>query len=81
MTANEPAPASEQSQPRVVRLPGFTAGQAVGLGDAIKKATSLAGIRPCGSCLERAARLNRWLVLSGKRSDFLPDGRKAARDL
>ena len=67
MTTNEPSPAPEQSGPRVVRLPGFTAGQAVGLGDAIKKATSLAGIRPCGACLERAARLNRWLVLSGKR--------------
>ena len=67
MTVNERAPAAERSGPRVVRLPGFTAGQAVGLGDAIKKATSLAGIRPCGACLERAARLNRWLVLSGKR--------------
>jgi hypothetical protein len=50
-----------------VRLPGFTADTEVGLGDVIKRATSLAGIRPCGSCLERADRLNRWMVFSGLR--------------
>ena len=53
--------------PRRVRLPGFTADTEVGLGDVIKRATSLAGIRPCGSCLERAASLNRWMVFSGRR--------------
>ena len=50
-----------------VRLPGFTAETEVGLGDVIKRATSLIGIRPCGSCLERAASLNRWIALSGRR--------------
>jgi hypothetical protein len=37
------------------------------LGDVINRATSRAGIRPCGSCLERAARLNRWVVFTGRR--------------
>jgi hypothetical protein len=55
------------STPRRVRLPGFVAETEVGLGDVIKRATSLAGIRPCGSCLERAASLNRWMVFSGRR--------------
>jgi hypothetical protein len=50
-----------------VRLPGFIAETEVGLGDVIKRATSLAGIRPCGSCRERAASLNRWMVFSGRR--------------
>ena len=53
--------------PHRVRLPGFIADAEVGLGDVIKRATSLAGIRPCGSCLERAANLNRWMVFSGRR--------------
>jgi hypothetical protein len=53
--------------PHRVRLPGFIVETEVGLGDVIKRATSLAGIRPCGPCLERAASLNRWLVFSGRR--------------
>lgn len=56
-----------RSAPHRVRIPGFTAETEVGLGDVIKRATSLAGIRSCGSCSERAARLNRWLVFSGRR--------------
>jgi hypothetical protein len=53
--------------PHHVRLPGFLADTEVGLGDVIKRATSLAGIRPCGSCRERAASLNRWMVFHGRR--------------
>jgi hypothetical protein len=53
--------------PHRVRLPGFIADTEVGLGEVIKRATLLAGIRPCGSCLERAAALNRWMVFSGRR--------------
>jgi hypothetical protein len=53
--------------PHRVRLPGFSADTEVGLGDVIKRTTSLAGIRACGSCLERAASLNRWMVFSGRR--------------
>jgi hypothetical protein len=50
-----------------VSIPGFNAETEVGLGDVIKRATSLSGIRPCGACSERAASLNRWLVFSGRR--------------
>jgi len=53
--------------PRRVRLPGFITETDVGLGDVIKRATSLVGIRPCGSCLERAANLNRRMVIAGRR--------------
>jgi hypothetical protein len=61
---------ADQDRPAVthrVRLPGFTAETEVGLGNVIKRATSLAGIRPCGSCRERATSLNRWMVFSGRR--------------
>jgi hypothetical protein len=57
----------EGPTPHRVRLPGFTAETEVGLGDVIKRATSAAGIRPCSSCLQRAASLNRWVVFSGRR--------------
>jgi hypothetical protein len=50
-----------------VRLPGFISDEEVGFGDAIKRATSSAGIRPCGGCGRRAAALNRWLTFSGRR--------------
>ena len=49
------------------RIPGFNADAEVGLGDVIKRATSLVGIRPCGPCGKRAASLNHWLVFSGRR--------------
>ena len=53
-----------ERQPYRVRLPGFVKDEEVGLGDAIKRATSSAGIRPCGGCLGRAATLNRWMVFT-----------------
>lgn len=56
-----------RSMPHRARIPGFNAETEIGLGDVIKRTTSAAGIRPCGSCTERAARLNRWLVFSGRR--------------
>jgi hypothetical protein len=51
-------------KPRRVRLPGFLVEEEIGLGDAIKRATSAVGIRPCGGCEKRAAALNRWFVFS-----------------
>jgi hypothetical protein len=44
-----------------VRLPGFLIENDVGLGDVIKRASSLAGIRSCAGCERRAAVLNGWL--------------------
>jgi len=52
---------------RALRLPGFINDDEVGLGDAIKRATSSIGIKPCGGCGRRAAALNGWLVFSGRR--------------
>jgi hypothetical protein len=57
-----------KSQPYRVRLPGFArSAQDVGLGDAVRRATSTVGIRHCGGCKRRAAALNRWMVFSGRR--------------
>lgn len=57
-----------ERKPQRVRLPGFVSDQDVGLGDAIKRATSTVGIRSCGGCEGRAAALNRWFVFSGRRT-------------
>jgi hypothetical protein len=53
----------QPSHPREIRLPGFIH-EEVGLGDVIKRATSTVGIKPCAPCAERAARLNRRIVIS-----------------
>lgn len=58
----------DERQPHRVRLPGFIGDDDVGLGDAIKRATSAVGVRPCGRCHDRAAQLNRWLVFSHRPS-------------
>ncbi len=51
-----------------LRLPGFIAGEEIGLGDVIKRATSYIGIRPCGGCERRANVLNRWMAITGRHS-------------
>ncbi|SOD41686.1 hypothetical protein [Nitrosovibrio sp. Nv4] len=51
-----------------VRLPGFIADEEIGLGDAVKRATSFFGIQPCRGCARRAAALDRWLVFINRRS-------------
>ena len=58
----------DERPPHHVRLPGFISEQQVGLGDAIKRATSYVGIKPCGGCEGRAAALNRWVVFGPGRS-------------
>jgi hypothetical protein len=61
-------PAREGKVPaQAFRLPGFINDDDVGLGDAIKRATSYIGIKPCGGCGRRAAALNQWFVFSGRR--------------
>lgn len=62
--ADRKAGEKRERQPYRVRLPGFVKEEEVGLGDVIKRATSSAGIRPCGGCLGRAATLNRWMVFT-----------------
>jgi hypothetical protein len=62
-------PAKEGNpQPHRVRLPGFLAEHDIGLGDVFGKAARYVGLRPCGGCAHRAAALNRWFVVSGRRS-------------
>jgi len=51
-----------------VRLPVFISDEPVGLGDVIKRATTSIGIKPCGGCAERAARLNSRVMFVGKRT-------------
>jgi len=58
---------NKERPPRSVFLPGFITDEQIGLGDAIKRATSYLGIKPCGGCERRAAVLNRWMVLTGQR--------------
>jgi len=57
--------ATGRDGPRRMRLPGFVPDEPVGLGDAVKRVTSAVGIRPCGRCVERARRLNNWMVFMG----------------
>jgi hypothetical protein len=54
----------DQHVPHRMRIPGFITDTDVGLGEVIKKATSTAGIRPCGGCAQRAQRLNNWMTFS-----------------
>jgi hypothetical protein len=39
----------------------------IGLGDIVKRATGAMGIQPCQKCHERAARLNQWVSITGRR--------------
>jgi hypothetical protein len=59
--------APTNGRPNRVRLPGFITDEDIGLGDVIKRATYRLGIKPCGGCEGRAAALNRWLVVGGRR--------------
>ena len=65
--ATAAGPHGGRRQPYRVRLPGFVSDEEVGLGEVIKRATSSVGFRPCGGCAQRAAALNQWLVVSGRR--------------
>jgi hypothetical protein len=64
MQKAKPEQQQAQREPHRVRLPGFLVEEEVGLGDVIKRASSSAGIKPCGGCAARAARLNRWMVFT-----------------
>jgi hypothetical protein len=59
-----PKPQDRPRRPRQVRLPGFISDEPVGLGDVIKRATTVVGIKPCSSCAKRAARLNSVVVFT-----------------
>lgn len=58
--------AERTRRPSRVTLPAFINEEDIGLGDAVKRVTYAAGMRPCRGCERRAAVLNRWLVLTGR---------------
>jgi hypothetical protein len=51
-----------ERQPHHVRLPGFVIDEEIGLGDAIKRAASYFGARPCRACEQRRVAFNRWMT-------------------
>jgi len=63
----EVEPVSDQPPSLRVRLPGFIIDEHVGLGTVVKRVTSTFGIRPCGACEQRAAKLNGWIGFTGSR--------------
>jgi hypothetical protein len=63
-------PASDEPAKRQahrVRLPGFIAGEEIGLGAVIQRTATYIGIRSCQGCARRAAALDRWMVFSAPR--------------
>jgi hypothetical protein len=54
---------------RVIRVPVPLVSNEIGLGDAIKRVTSAVGVRPCAPCEQRAAALNRRIVIKGRAVD------------
>ena len=48
-----------------IRVPGVR--KKIGLGDAIERATSAVGLRPCPRCKKRAQWLNERIVLEPRR--------------
>lgn len=65
-TRPNPSTSNIRREPRQVRLPGFISEDAIGLGDVIKRATSLVGIKPCGGCARRAETLNSRVRFTGR---------------
>lgn len=63
---NDDRSKQEDVTPHRIRIPGFIGEQEIGLGDAIKRATSAIGVRPCKPCANRAARLNGWVTFTGR---------------
>jgi hypothetical protein len=53
-----------EPKPYRIRLPGFVGDQEIGLGDVIKKGISYLGIKACGGCEARRAKLNRRVVFT-----------------
>jgi hypothetical protein len=45
----------------------FVSDEPVGLGHVIKRATSAIGVRPCGGCTQRAARLDSRVAFTGRK--------------
>lgn len=57
----------QSQQPTRVRIPGFITEHDLGLGEALQRITTYFHIPACDGCARRAAVLNRWMTLSGRR--------------
>jgi len=62
----DPIEEGGEHTPFEIRLPGFSAEKAIGLGDTLKRVSAAIGVRPCGGCGRRAEALNRRVVLTGR---------------
>ena len=60
----ESTPADDARARHRVRLPRFVSSTPIGLGDVVKRVTTAVGVKPCGPCEQRAARMNEWLRLT-----------------
>ena len=65
--AKDDEPDSKKQLPHLVRLPGFILDEDIGLGSVVKRVTTTFGIRTCGGCEKRAAKLDRWLRFKSSR--------------
>jgi hypothetical protein len=55
------------TQPRRLQIPlPFRIKKPIGLGDAVKRATTAIGIKPCSGCGRRAAVMNRVVLVPKK---------------
>lgn len=54
----------ERRSKHSIRLPRFLVDEPTGLGQVVKRITRSIGVQPCGSCEDRAARLDQWLRFS-----------------
>jgi hypothetical protein len=57
-----------KKRPLTIKLPGFLSEDEIGLGDLIKSATSVVGIKPCNGCEQRASILNNWVIFNSKKN-------------
>jgi len=60
---------TEEPEPRpsAIRIPIASAGEQIGLGDVLKRATTAAHVKPCSGCQQRAQLLNRWVAFTPRR--------------
>jgi hypothetical protein len=58
---------SKKHSPHRVSLPAFILDEDIGLGSVVKRVTTTFGIRTCGGCEKRAAKLDRWLRFTSSR--------------
>ena len=70
MRPSSSGPKEEERRPKhSIRLPRFLVDESIGLGQVVKRVTKAFGVQPCGSCEQRATRLDQWLRFSPTQSE------------